>query len=597
MKKLLFALFLVVNTTHFSQAQDKRLAGIDTAIARILKEFNAVGVTVSVVEKNNVLLAQGYGYKDLDSKKSVTPQTLFQIGSCSKAFTTTLMGMLMDEKLLDFNKPVSEYMPELKFKDDNLTKNVTTTDMMTHRTGLPRHDLAWYLRGATTSRAEVLKSVRYFEASAGLRETWQYNNFMFMAQGALAEKLTGKTWEKLVQERIFDPLSMKSSKHSTADMLKSADYSFGYSYNEKKKKIKQEDAYHFSGMEPAGSIASNAKDMSEWLKVWINVGKHNGKELFSSNFYNQAIKTQMSTANTPDKRELNLFTYGYGFGWFIKGYKGHHLVEHGGNIDGFSSTTAFYPNDSIGIFVSVNQNGSAVQGVIRNWISDRLLNVEKTDWVLQIKPKKDDKKEDKKDDKQADLGQKKGTKMTHNMADYVGKYKNDGYGTIVVFKNDTSLFAFFGKDTARLAHYHYDVFKLVSDKLEEEDDEEGGLKFRFNIGYDGDISSMDAKLESALKSEIVFAKEAAEIKVTAADLKKYEGEYTISGATVKVAVKDNALRMTVPGQPEYELLPSKTDEFKLKGIDGFAVRFEVKEGKATAAYSIQPNGTFKMMRK
>jgi CubicO group peptidase (beta-lactamase class C family) len=595
MKKLLFALFLISVSINISQAQDKRLTGIDTAIARILKEFNAVGVTVSVVEKNNVLLAQGYGYKDLENKKSVTPQTLFQIGSSTKAFTTTLMGMLMDEKLLDFNKPVSEYMPELKFKDDNLTKNVTTTDMMTHRTGLPRHDLAWYLRGVTTSRAEVLKSVRYFEASAGLRETWQYNNFMFMAQGALAEKLTGKTWEKLVQERIFDPLSMKGSKLSTADMLKSADYALGYSYNEEKKKIKQEDAYHFGGMEPAGSIVSNAKDMSEWLKLWINVGKYNGKELFSKTFYEQAIKTQMSMTSATDKRDLNIFTYGYGFGWFIKGYKGHHLVEHGGNIDGFSTSAAFYPNDSIGIFVSVNQNGSAVPSVIRNWISDRLLNVEKTDWVTQVKPKKDDKKEDKKDEKQADLGQKKGTKMSHNMTDYVGKYKNDGYGTIVVFKNDTSLFAFFGKDTARLAHYHYDVFNLVSAKLEDED--EGGLKFRFNTGYDGEIVSLDSKLESALKGEIIFTKEVAEIKVAVADLKKYEGEYTISGATIKVAVKDNALRMTVPGQPEYELLPSKADEFKLKGLDGYAVRFDVKEGKATAAYSIQPNGTFKMARK
>ena len=125
MKKLFPVLFLILIAPHFTHAQDKRLAGIDTAIQRILTEFNAVGVTVAVVEKNNVLLAKGYGYKDLDNKKSVTPQTLFQIGSCTKAFTTTLLGMLMDEKLLDFDKPVHDYLPELIFKDDNLTKNVT----------------------------------------------------------------------------------------------------------------------------------------------------------------------------------------------------------------------------------------------------------------------------------------------------------------------------------------------------------------------------------------------------------------------------------------------------------------------------------------
>ena len=594
MKKLFPVLFLILISTHFTHAQDKRLAGIDTAILRILTEFNAVGVTVAVVEKNNVLLAKGYGYKDLDNKKSVTPQTLFQIGSCSKAFTTTLLGMLMDEKLLDFDKPVHEYLPELKFKDDNLNKNVTTRDMMTHRTGLPRHDLAWYLR-PKTSRAELLKAVSQFEASAGLRETWQYNNFMYMAQGVLAEKLTQKSWEKLLQERIFTPLSMNGSKYTTADMLKADDYSLPYNYDDEKKKIKKLDYYHFSGMEPAGSIASNAKDMSEWLKTWINVGKYNGKEIFSATFYNQAIKPQMAMAGSPDKRDLNMFIHGYGLGWMIKTYKGHHQVEHGGNIDGFSTTTCFYPNDSIGIFVSVNQNGSAVQGVIRTWISDRLLNLEKTDWVLINKPKKDDKKDDKKEEKQADLSQKKGTQPSHKMEEYVGNYKNEGYGTITIFKNDTALFTILGKDTARLQHFHYDVFKLVSTKLEDLD--EGGMKIRFNLNYDGDIVSLDSKLEQALKNEIVFSKDAPQIKLMAADLKKYEGEYTISGATVKIFEKSDALHMTVPGQPEYELTPSKTDEFKLKGLEGYAVRFDVKEGKATAAYSIQPNGTFKMSKK
>ena len=595
MKKLLFPLFVILFFTQLSYGQDKRLVGIDTAMQRILKEFNTVGASVAVVEKNKVVLAQGFGFKDLEGKKAVTPQTLFQIGSCTKAFTTTLLGTLMDEKLVDFDKPVSEYLPELIFKDDNLTKNITPRDMMTHRTGLPRHDLAWYLRGTATNRAEVLKAIRYFEASAGLRETWQYNNFMYMAQGALAEKLTGKTWEKLLQERILTPLSMTGTVYSTAAMEQTNDHSLGYGYNEDKKENKKLDYYHFSGMEPAGSIASNAKDMSEWLKTWINVGKYNGKEIFSANFYNQAIKPQMAMASVPDKRELNMFIHGYGLGWMIKTYKGHHQIEHGGNIDGFSTTTCFFPNDSIGIFVSVNQNGSMVPGVIRNWLTDRLLNLEKTDWVTQVKPKKEEKKEDKKEDKSADLKRKQGTQPSHAQGDYIGQYKNGGYGTITIFKKDTTLFATFGKDTARLAHFHYDVFQLISTKLEDVD--EGGLKIRFQMDIDGDIVSMDSQLEPALKNDIVFAKDQPEIKINPADLKKYEAEYIISGATVKVFVKNDILRMSVPGQPEYELIPSKPDEFKLKGLEGYSVRFDIKDGSSTAAYSIQPNGTFKMNRK
>ena len=117
------------------------------------------------------------------------------------------------------------------------------------------------------------------------------------------------------------------------------------------------------------------------------------------------------------------------------------------------------------------------------------------------------------------------------------------------------------------------------------------------MDIDGDIVSMDSQLEPALKNDIVFAKEQPEIKINPADLKKYEAEYIISGATVKVFVKNDILRMSVPGQPEYELIPSKPDEFKLKGLEGYSVRFDIKDGSSTAAYSIQPNGTFKMNRK
>jgi CubicO group peptidase (beta-lactamase class C family) len=592
-----FATLLLALAICTAQAQDKRLMGIDTAIQRILTEFHVPGAIVTVVEKDRIILAEGYGYKDFENKKKATPNTLFQIASCSKAFTSAILGTLEGEKLLDLDKPVNGYMPELRFKDPYLTAHVTTRDMMTHRTGLPRHDMAWYLRGSNTNRAEMVKVIEEFEASAGLRETWQYNNFMFMAQGALAEKLTGKTWEMLLEERIFKPLGMKNAQHSAKGILANKDYALPYSYNEDKDKLKKLDIYQFYGMEPAGSIAANAIDMGQWLRLWVNSGKYAGKEILPLSYYQEAIKNQMAMTNATNNATLNTYTYGYGFGWMIKSYKGHAQVEHGGNIDGFSSTTCFFPADSIGIFVSVNQNGSVAQGNIRNWIADRLLNVEKTDWTSYLQGKKKDaKKEEKEEAAKEDLGQKKGTSPSHAPNDYLGKYDNTGYGSLIVYQGDKGPMAIFGKDTAFLEHYHYDVFKLKSTHLEDTD-EDTGIKFRFLTNFDGEISGLDGQFEPALKNPILFKKEPKTVAVAETTLQMYIGTYQIQGADVTIALKNGTLRMTVPGQPEYELIPSKEHEFRLKDLEGFNAKFEVKDGKVTAMYSIQPNGTFKMERK
>ncbi len=571
---------------------DPRLAGLGKAVEEIMSAFNVPGASVVIVEKDKVLLAKGFGYKDLKAKTPATEQTLFPIGSCTKAFTATIMGTLLDEKLVDFDKPAHQYLPELEFQQPELTQQVTLRDMMTHRTGLPRHDFAWYMLGNATNRASLLQAIRHFEPSAGLRETWQYNNFMYMAQGAMAEKLTGKSWEQLVAARILTPLGMSQAMLSTPDLLKNADHSLGYAFNAEKSTVEQLDYYHFSGMEPAGSISASAQDMAKWLHLWIHGGQWEGKPLFSTAYYQQAIKNQMAISEGGDRPELGTYLYGYGLGWMVKGYKGHYFVEHGGNIDGFSATTGFFPSDSLGIYVCVNQNGSAAQAAIRNWIADRMLGVKQTDWLAELKPQASGEAPSR---QEADLSQVAGTQPSHPLADYAGTYQNGGYGNVNIHFHNNQLWASFSNDTARVEHFHYDVFKLKSEALAEAG-EANGLKIRFHTSYDGAITGFDGQLEPTLAEGVQFAKQPTAVAVTATDLKKYEGNYGLSGMTVKIFAQDNSLRMSVPGQPEYELAPHKPDEFKLTVADGHFVRFEMQDGKAVAAYSIQPNGTFKMVR-
>jgi CubicO group peptidase (beta-lactamase class C family) len=598
MRKILF--FLIANILLQSvtaQTTDKRLAGLDTFINRILKESSAAGVTVAVVEKNKVILTKGFGYKDYENKVPVTENTLFAIGSCTKAFTSSLLAFPMKEGKLDLDNPIKQYLPELRFVDDELNLNVTTRDMMSHRTGLPRHDLAWY--GSSTKRDSLIYSIRYFEKTAPLRRVWQYNNFMFLAQGVLAEKLSGKSWETLVKEQLFTPLNMTSSNTSINDHVKAADYSFGYT--EKDGTVSKMKFMNIDPIGPAGSINSNAKDMANWVMMWVNGGKFNGKEILPAAYYNQAISSQMIIgAGLPTKEQPDVFFSNYGLAWFLANYRGHYRVEHGGNIDGFSSSTSFFPTDSIGIFVSVNQNGSPIPGIIRNTIADKLLGLKYKDWHRTQKDVVDKAKAAAKEKLKADSTQRKmGTRPTHAISDYAGTFTNEGYGTLTIEQQKDSLVAKYNALTFKMKHYHFNYFNFipVADGIDAGEDD--AMKGQFNINIKGEIESLSLPLQAGVK-DIEFKKKVETIDVSKADLEKYIGEYELPGPTiVKAYIKgEKTLMVLVPGQPDYEMVAIKTDLFNFKAISGFSVRFEKNDaGEVTALYFIQPNGTFKATRK
>ena len=243
------------------------------------------------MEKNKVVYAKGFGYRDYENKIPVTPNTLFAIGSCTKAFTSSLLGILRNENRVDFDKSPEKYLPELKFFNKEMDNYITIRDMMCHRTGLPRHDYSWYFF-PTDSRDSLMGRIQFQEPSAGIREKYQYNNFMFMLQGLIVEKVTGKTWEDNISEKFFKPLGMSGSNMSIESLEKSADAALGYSLRSDSI-IEKVDYYHIRGMSPAGSINSSVNDMAKWVITWINGGKFEGKEIVPASYVSEAISSQM----------------------------------------------------------------------------------------------------------------------------------------------------------------------------------------------------------------------------------------------------------------------------------------------------------------
>lgn len=594
MKKLHTIVLLLIALNSVSQSPtDPRLKGLDTFALRLLKEWHAPGVAIAVVEKNKVIYTGGFGYRDYEKKLPVTENTLFAIGSCTKAFTSSILGMLEKEGKVDIDKPVRDYLPELVFKNEYTNKHATLRDMMCHRTGLPRHDFSWY--GSTASRNELLERVRYQEPTFELRERYQYNNFMFMAQGIVIEKITGKSWEENMRERIFQPLGMKNTNMSVMDLEKSPDRSLAYSSADNK--IKAIPYRNIDAIGPAGSINSSAKDMANWLITWINDGKFNGKEIIPSSYRAQAMTAHMATGGLPGAENPDLHMSGYGLAWGMSSYRGHYRVEHGGGIDGFITSTSFFPTDSIGIFVVSNQGTPTTS--IRNFIADRMLKLSYRPWgksALADKLKADSTAGSAPNTDS--INRKPGTKYSHDINDYTGEFENKGYGILKVFRERDTTWVDYNeagkRTTSFLEHYHYDVFRIRS--TEETEPPKSAPKIRYNTDEKGNIASLEIRLEPAVK-DILFERLAPE--VSSAELKKYTGDYDLSGTNVKVYIKgENTLMVLIPGQPDYELVPAKKDEFDLKIVKGYSVRFEVNpQNKVLSLTFVQPNGNFKATKK
>ncbi len=182
---------------------EQRLQGIDQTIDKILKDWNVPGCGIGIVYKDKLVFAKGYGYRNMEKKLPVTPNTLFQIASNSKLFTATAIGFLVDEGKLDWDKPIKKSVPQIQFYNNDLDANVTIRDMLSHRTGISRHDGIWYKSDFT--RQEMFDRIKYLEPSLPLRQGYLYNNLMYMAAGQIVEILSGKTWERYVNDRIFTP--------------------------------------------------------------------------------------------------------------------------------------------------------------------------------------------------------------------------------------------------------------------------------------------------------------------------------------------------------------------------------------------------------
>ncbi|WP_395006085.1 serine hydrolase [Undibacterium sp.] len=566
------------------------LVGFENEVEKIRNEWKVPGLAIAIIKGNQIIYAKGHGLRDVVKNLPMTADTILPIGSSTKAFTTAVMASLVDEGKLEWDKPIRSWIPTFKLQDAVATERMTPLDLVTHRSGMPRHDALWY--NATLSRADMVRRLQYLEPNKDFRTDFQYNNAMFLTAGYLSEVITGKSWEENVKEKLFMPLGMKRANFSVEETQKDADFSQPYR-EEKNGTVKQIPYRSISNVGPAGSINSSVNELSAWMQIHLNKGKFQGKQVLSPASIEYLHIPRMVLGGAQSKPEL--VAIGYAPGWFSDVYRGQLRLHHGGNIDGFAAMVMMLPGSDIGIAVLSNLDGSPVRDFITRAAIDRLMGLEKRDWSGEALKRKNAMKADNdKAEEKKKMAHKTGTKPSHPITDYAGEYEHPGYGIATITQKDGKLTVEFNGIKTPLEHWHYDTFNgLKADDPVFEDQ-----KIQFLTGLDGEIDAVKTALEPAVK-DIVFTKKADSRLQNPEFLKNFVGTFNLNKEMdIVMSVRGNSLIANIKGQPTYELLPVRGYRFSLKGLNGFSVEFKAdKDGKFNTAELEQPNGIFTVTRK
>ena len=361
--------------------------GLDEYIAKAVQTWKIPGMSVAIVRNDTVIYTKGFGTLSAQSRTPVNDQTLFEIGSSSKAFTATLIAMMVSDGKMNWETHLSDYLPDFKLYDPEANAEVTLRDALTHRSGIARGELVWL--GSGIGREEVLHRIRFLKPESPFRSKYSYQNMMFLAAGQAAGRAAGSTWDALIPQRIFGPLGMTSSV-TTSKGLATTNVARPHTLDHDTAIV--EGMFDGENIGPAGSILSNAKDMAQWLRFQLNDGVVGGKRLVNSNALRETHSPQiLAVAGAPpagrggggdpaarDSFPVTHFS-SYGMGWFVEDYHGQLMWQHGGNTTGMTAAVGMLPEKHVGVAVLSNMQSAQLPAIVMHYIFDRALGLPKQD--------------------------------------------------------------------------------------------------------------------------------------------------------------------------------------------------------------------------
>ncbi len=572
---------------------ESRLEGFDAYMAQVIKDWNVPGIGVGIVVKDKLVFAKGYGYRDYGKKLPFTPTTTQPIASNTKLFTSVAAGLVVDEGKLDWDKPIRQYVPGIKFYNDDLDRTVTVRDMLAHRTGITRHDLIWYKSDFT--QRDLFERLKYLEPSEAPRSVFLYNNMMYAGAGYSIELLSGKPWEHFVRDRILQPLGMTNTTFTIADMLKTPEPGVPYTERRDSSELYQIPYYSDAvGVAPAGAMNSSIVDVSKWLIALMNDGQLDGKQVLPKAVIKQTLAPSIALPNTG----LEVRGWGeilnatYGMGRWTASYRGHLIAYHGGDLPGFHSQVSTMPYESIGVIVFViGDHAAPLYNIVSYNVYERLLGLSLTPWserqnAIRLKNKAAGVQARAK----AGSGQVSGTRPSHPLDAYVGDFEHPAYGILTISKKDTSLMFDFHKIRMPLSHFHYDRFDTA------DDERDGKWSVNFLTNAQGEIDRAEMSLD---QSAVTLARRVPAALSSLTTLQQYVGPYeTPSGGKFDVVLRpDNTLAIHYPDGTFQNLLPWQPHRFRIREFPDVTYEFLVVNGRAAELKQVNPSGEYKFIRR
>jgi CubicO group peptidase (beta-lactamase class C family) len=534
----------------------------DSLVEASMQEWKVPGLALAVIQDGEIAVLKGYGVRDTDTGLPVTVDTQFLLCSITKSFTAAGLGLLVDERKLDWARPVRDVIPEFRLHDPVATERLTVRDLLCHHSGLPRHD--WIHMPGDLSNAQMLAALRHLAPNKDLRDTFQYSNLGYLVAGMITERISGQSYQDFTTERLMKPLGFNHFGFSIEALGAAEDAARSHAMD-------GDERYRtpLSPIRavPAGGINASVADLAKWTRFLLD-GKVDGRQLLSA----QALR-EMTTPRVHMGRSefTEIGDSHYGLGLFCEQYRGERTIAHSGSWTGWSTLMTMQPERRAGVVVLTNRTPGSTTAILTYAVLDRICGHEPIDWFGRLVPRRKQALEQQSLDKKAKAEvRRSGTHPSHALEDYVGGYEHPAYGRIRIDRDVDGLAWRWRGVEEPLEHRHYDVF-IAPDRPTVLHPSNRTLTFRYD--RQGRIDRVEIPLEEMV-DDIVFRRVAAGDVLDPAFRRLCAGDYLHSGRAIEIRLDAKGeLSMTIPGQPTYRLLPADGRSFNVDTLEGYGVEF------------------------
>ncbi|MEO1413781.1 MAG: serine hydrolase [Bacteroidota bacterium] len=447
----------------FAQLDKKTLSRIDQAVSNAFETFEPTGLAVAVVKDGQIVYKKALGKASVEAGTDLQTTSLFNVASCSKAFTAAAMGMLVDEGQVKWTDKVTDHLPDFRMRDPYITQQIDLTDILSHRSGLGTFvgDLLWY--GTDYTDEEVLDRLKNLPIDNGFRRSYGYSNLMFLTAGEVIEAASGQPWSEFMEERFFAPLSMTSTRPSSDELGMDANQNLAFPHIDGK----IQPIYDWNAAKAAASIYSNVEDMSQWMLLLLDNGKIGEVQMIKPNTLDYIFRMHTPLTVSRTMRSWGIHFRGYGLGWFMMDYGGKKVLEHDGGMPGYISKVALIPEENLGVVVLNNGMHFYVDEAVKLAIFDAVLGKDTKDWNAEFKVyEKGYENYSAEEEKRRMDRQQANTQPSVALKDFVGSYteQNYGYGTGNIDLEGVNLTIALSPNsdafTGTMSHFHHNTFKV-----------------------------------------------------------------------------------------------------------------------------------------